>query len=787
MSIVYFKFRSQLAYETVMFDGHFVSVGELKRLIAQKKSMGADAVAELVLTDPRTNTEYADDNAQISKGSHVIIRRVPANKSRVLVGATPLPQVPKPAATKQPAAPSAAGVSAAVVSSGAAAGIAAGPGPSSAAEIATEDFGADPFAQSAAALQQEESVMRMLHAAADNAHRHELASAGRGGRGGFGGGRGRGRNRPDPNYLCKRCGQTGHWLSDCPTKDDPNYDYKPVRMPAGIPVTKLQRNADGSLVLPTGEFGELAPNQRAFQQQLALMTGGAPPVEQPLALPGPADVAAATAPTSTAEAPASQQHPQQEVESLSRQEATAAPAAAAASPEEPAEREPDLFDDEDGVPTEPIKLSLASEGAASKGRSVSPDRLSDRTALKDSIPEELQQPFCTPAEFLEFLPMLVEVLPRASVKQYIKAYGSGQPLTRTEFSKLQREARQNGRSTATDRSEGRRRARSESASRSPSRGMDGKTERRSGQAHRAAHVSHGESPSVQRKARHSPSRSPVHAGSHGVRPADDLRFKLNFNKKARMQDQSAAAEGSYDSYERAEKPRTRMLEESSRIVDRDGEDHMETGNTRERKRNRAGSVEISLERAEEKDSHRRHSSQHDYENADDISRDTGSPRQSSDYGKDRGSVELADKDSHREGIDDSKKHKKKHRKSKKHKSKEKSNKKDKKRRSHHSSSPEPPAEALDQNRDDHDEEARHVERVASQSYGRMASRDEAELDTAVPKKRSAPGGQAFGGAGRVFQRALLSAGTLDDRPRRHAAAEQQPGDGRWTHDRYSGF
>jgi len=52
--LIYFKLRSQLSFSTVTFDGHFVSVGEARRLIAAKMNLGTDAISELVLTDPRT-------------------------------------------------------------------------------------------------------------------------------------------------------------------------------------------------------------------------------------------------------------------------------------------------------------------------------------------------------------------------------------------------------------------------------------------------------------------------------------------------------------------------------------------------------------------------------------------------------------------------------------------------------------------------------------------------------------------------------------------------------------
>jgi len=52
--IIHFKFKSSNSYDSVGFDGAFVSVGELKVLIAEKKGLSKDATSELLLSDPRT-------------------------------------------------------------------------------------------------------------------------------------------------------------------------------------------------------------------------------------------------------------------------------------------------------------------------------------------------------------------------------------------------------------------------------------------------------------------------------------------------------------------------------------------------------------------------------------------------------------------------------------------------------------------------------------------------------------------------------------------------------------
>ena len=52
--VVHFKLKSSNSYDSVGFDGAFISVGELKVLIAEKKGLSKDATSELLLSDPRT-------------------------------------------------------------------------------------------------------------------------------------------------------------------------------------------------------------------------------------------------------------------------------------------------------------------------------------------------------------------------------------------------------------------------------------------------------------------------------------------------------------------------------------------------------------------------------------------------------------------------------------------------------------------------------------------------------------------------------------------------------------
>lgn len=223
-------------------------------------------------------TEYKDDNTPIQRSSTVIVRRLPPSKpgrgtaqsyvadlqaegafgdgSRFGPGASGAAQrddprqrggptyrgpmsmrfddrqgsssaTPAPSATPQPALPS----SITEQNSDEAAGIAA-------MFQATTD-------------QWDATQQQMAHAT----YRSRGGGPSRGGppsaRGGFaprGGGPGHGgaehfhSDRPPPiGYICFRCGQKGHWIQECPTNQDPEWDNKPrFKRTTGIPKSMLK-------------------------------------------------------------------------------------------------------------------------------------------------------------------------------------------------------------------------------------------------------------------------------------------------------------------------------------------------------------------------------------------------------------------------------------------------------------------------------------------------------------------------------------------------------------------
>ena len=319
LSQVHFKFKSQVDYDSVAFDGPVVTVGELKALIAERTGMGPASASELVLSDPRTGEEYRGGSALVPNAASVLVRRAPQavgggpggvgnararrgkgdkapigdgpdgvalsaadEKQKVLPAPrqaiarpVPLPRMLRPVGHGGPsrselvtyadpyAASKRAGkdAAAAAVIAGGGAGNAANDEPEFDADGVPVDPG-DGNGDDEQFVDDEDAALQSMLASTGSTWKAEVAEAARLGRGrgrgrggggrgagagaaaggfppragavgavgapqlgGVGGGRGVGGRggrgsgaAPPPHYVCRRCNQTGHFVSDCPTQ-----------------------------------------------------------------------------------------------------------------------------------------------------------------------------------------------------------------------------------------------------------------------------------------------------------------------------------------------------------------------------------------------------------------------------------------------------------------------------------------------------------------------------------------------------------------------------------------
>ncbi len=76
---VHFKFSSTQELETIKIDGKEITVGDLKRVIAEQKNLGKSQDSELAIIDPDTGVAF-DDSETIDRNRSVLVQRVPTGK-----------------------------------------------------------------------------------------------------------------------------------------------------------------------------------------------------------------------------------------------------------------------------------------------------------------------------------------------------------------------------------------------------------------------------------------------------------------------------------------------------------------------------------------------------------------------------------------------------------------------------------------------------------------------------------------------------------------------------------
>ncbi|KAI5120369.1 hypothetical protein M0805_006891 [Coniferiporia weirii] len=295
-SSVYYKFKSQRDESKVSFDGTGISVFDLKKEIILANNLKANDF-DLLLLDS-DDQEYKDDMHIIPRSSLVIAKRVPASKTGKGKGAMYLTgTLPSTAQSsdglagkeKLPSAPSVRtrfGVGAMSRRFDGKDELSKSRASTSTSNSAVSN---DDEAAAMAAMFKaqtdvwEETQEKMLQAV-------PVYSSTRGtGRGGKPFVARQTHQQPDrplpPSYVCYRCGQKGHWIHDCPTNNDRDYDNRPrIKRTTGIPRSFLKavespsegKLAQGVMVTPDGGYVVAQPDRASWQKQVARSKGMTP-------------------------------------------------------------------------------------------------------------------------------------------------------------------------------------------------------------------------------------------------------------------------------------------------------------------------------------------------------------------------------------------------------------------------------------------------------------------------------------------------------------------------------
>ena len=254
-SVVHYRFKSQKSPSRITFDGTGISVFDLKReiILANKLESTADTF-ELRLSNPDTGEPYDADTEIIPRSSSVIARRVPAVRQGSRDSATryvsgSLVVNAKNAARREDFKSSGSDTTSTATDSG--------PVRIPVGGKATEEDMLNAMFQ--AQGEQWQKTQQEMETKAPVYTPRNVAPMGA-------------EKEPPPSYICHRCGQKGHYISHCPTLNDPNWETKRVRRTTGIPKSMLrtvEKPADddsGSYLMDAnGQYVVAVADDRSWQ------------------------------------------------------------------------------------------------------------------------------------------------------------------------------------------------------------------------------------------------------------------------------------------------------------------------------------------------------------------------------------------------------------------------------------------------------------------------------------------------------------------------------------------
>ncbi|KAJ4466124.1 DWNN domain-containing protein [Lentinula edodes] len=282
-SSVFYRFNSRKDESRVAFDGTGISVFDLKRDIILAHNLAKANDFDLKVIDGDSKEELLDDGAIIPRSSFVIIKRVPAarpgkGKASMYVAGT-ANMIPTSESVQRGSGFVHRGAMSKRFDGRDDSQTKFGMPSNLATPVKTNVANDDETAAMAAMFQAqsanwEEAQEKMSHATRIYNNQRGPPRPGKPGPSTY-----QPPDRPLPaSYVCYRCGQKGHWIKDCPTNSDREFDHKPrIKRTTGIPRSMLKaveniNNGElgqGVMVTPEGGYVVAQPDLASWQKQVS--------------------------------------------------------------------------------------------------------------------------------------------------------------------------------------------------------------------------------------------------------------------------------------------------------------------------------------------------------------------------------------------------------------------------------------------------------------------------------------------------------------------------------------
>eukprot|EP00291_Cryptomonas_curvata_P004989 CAMPEP_0172206070 /NCGR_PEP_ID=MMETSP1050-20130122/32999_1 /TAXON_ID=233186 /ORGANISM="Cryptomonas curvata, Strain CCAP979/52" /LENGTH=470 /DNA_ID=CAMNT_0012885083 /DNA_START=21 /DNA_END=1430 /DNA_ORIENTATION=- len=254
-SVIHFKFRSALLSETLNFDGDYLSLLDLKRLIAKKKGLLNAADIDFAITNKITGEEYTKEDTFIPKNTEVLVKKTNAKQQLEALRTNPSGSSAVPRPLPVPLAKTAGSDGPALPFSSSAVASSDGTGEQ---ELDEDALLKKMIEEQNEEWQRSQQQRRQANFPPNN---QKFAPGGSGA-------------KPPSHYICNRCEKPGHWKKDCPTMGDPAFDER--KFAVGVPICRTRVLADQSGVgagldvmrLPDGRLVQCVPAEADFEKAI---------------------------------------------------------------------------------------------------------------------------------------------------------------------------------------------------------------------------------------------------------------------------------------------------------------------------------------------------------------------------------------------------------------------------------------------------------------------------------------------------------------------------------------